>query len=160
MNSIFTETVSYTGQAGSYKSVTVYLLQLICKFCNLSSSGFTLKVTYYFVDMYRTSETTVSSSNKIGWKYRAKISAYAANLPLGYHLVWYEGDTQVSNEATFTTGALTSNHTYTAKIADETGKIVSAAEQEKSVTVSVKTGFFDKLISFFSRLFGNDITTL
>lgn len=102
---------------------------------------------------------TVPNSNKIGWKYRAKMTA-SANLPEGYHLVWYEGNTPVSDEATFTTNQLTSDHTYTAKIADASGKIVSSVSQEKSVTVSVKTGFFDKLISFFSRLFGNDITTL
>lgn len=101
----------------------------------------------------------VPSGKTIGWKYKAKMTA-TADLPEGYHIVWYEGSTEKSNNATLTTENLTSSHTYTAKIADKNGKIVSLADQEKSVTVNVKTGFFDKLVSFFQRLFGSDVTTL
>jgi len=101
-----------------------------------------------------------TGTKQINWKYRAHLEASATNLPDGYHIAWYEGKTRVSNKADFTTEGLTSVHTYTAKIVDASGNAVSAASQEKTVKIEVKSDFFSKIISFFSRLFGSDIAEI
>ena len=99
-------------------------------------------------------------NKQINWKYKAQLVAIATNLPEGCKVVWYEGNKPVSDNADFTIGSLTENHTYTAKIVDAGGKVVSTSAQEKTVTVEVKTDFFSKIISFFMRLFGSDVTKL
>ena len=38
--------------------------------------------------------------------------------------------------------------------------MISSPSQEKTVTIEVKSDFFTKIVSFFSRLFGSDITKL
>ena len=104
--------------------------------------------------------TAPSGNKQINWKYKAQLVASASNLPEGCKVVWYEGNKPVSDGANFTTGSLTESHTYTAKIVDAGGKVVSTSAQEKTVTVEVKTDFFSKIISFFMRLFGSDVTKL
>ncbi|MBR4766930.1 MAG: leucine-rich repeat domain-containing protein [Clostridia bacterium] len=109
------------------------------------------------------STATVSAptgTKSLNWRYRAHLVASAENLPERCHIAWYEGNTKVSDNADFTTGSLTSNHTYTAKIVDASGTVVSNSAQEKTVKVEVKTDFFSKIISFFSRLFGSDVVDI
>ena len=109
------------------------------------------------------SKVTISAptgTKSVNWRYRAHLVASAANLPAGYHVAWYEGNTKVSDNADYTTGSLTSDHTYTAKIVDANGNVVSNSSQEKTVKVEVKSDFFSKIISFFSRLFGSDLVDI
>ena len=106
---------------------------------------------------------SVPASGTVRWKYRVKMTAKASGLPKGYHLEWWKGKEAVSKTATLVTGPLTDKtNVYTAKICDSSGKPVSTAAQEKSatVTVTVQTGFFAKIISFFTRLFGSDLVEL
>lgn len=104
--------------------------------------------------------TAPSGTKTVNWKYKAHLFASASNLPDGYKVVWYEGKAKVSDGSDYTSANLTSNHTYTAKIVDGSGKIVSTSAQEKTVTITVKTDFISKLISFFSRLFVGDVTDI
>ena len=99
--------------------------------------------------------TAPEGTKTINWKFKAQMKAEAKDMPSGYHVAWFEGDKNVCDKDEFTTESLTDNHTYTAKIADSAGKAVSAASQEKSVTIEVKSDFFTKIISFFMRLFGS-----
>ncbi|MBR6336077.1 MAG: hypothetical protein IKR90_08000 [Clostridia bacterium] len=104
---------------------------------------------------------SVPASGTVRWKYRVKMTAKASGLPKGYHLEWWKEKEAVSKTATLVTGPLTDKtNVYTAKICDSSGKPVSTAAQEKSVTVTVQTGFFAKIISFFTRLFGSDLVEL
>lgn len=100
---------------------------------------------------------TVPDSNFVNWKYRAILTTSSDALPEGYHVAWFEGETLVEDGDVLTTDPLTSGHKYTAKIVDSDGIVVSKESQNKSVVVLVKDGFFDKIISFLTRLFGNDI---
>ena len=102
------------------------------------------------------SKIVISSPNgikDIRWKYKAHLIA-KADLPKGYRLVWYKGKDRVSTGPDYTTGMLTANAEYTARIETEDGKPVSTSAQEKPLTLNVKDDFFTKIISFFVRLFG------
>ena len=50
---------------------------------------------------------------------------------------------------------LKASRTLTAKIIDSNGNVQSDEDgkMEKEITITVKTGFFDKIKSFFLRLF-------
>ena len=91
----------------------------------------------------------------------AKIIASATGLPKGYKLAIYEGDSQKkavtandAGEATveFETGAVTVDRTFTVKVLDASGKEVDG--KSKTITIDVNDGFFQKIISFFLKLFG------
>ena len=91
----------------------------------------------------------------------AKIIASATGLPKGYKLAIYEGNSQkksvTANDAgeaavEFETGALTSDRTFTVKVLDTSGKEVDG--KSKTVTIDINDGFFQKIISFFLKLFG------
>ena len=116
-------------------------------------------VTPVETDISKVSITAPSGNKTINWKYRAQLTA-TATLPAGYKVLWFENGKAVSDSGEFTTGALTEAHTYTAKIVDSTNKPISKESQEKKVTIEVKSDFFTKIISFFSRLFGSDITKI
>jgi len=127
----------------------------------------------------------LAGSTTIGWKNKAYISAPLSGFKDGTNpynetlnmikVGWYEGDELIavtepemlyyykSNSRTkcFCTERLTSAHTYTVKIvmlrkSENQYVAVSRPSQEKSITISVKTGFFDKITYFFQRLFGQD----
>ena len=111
-------------------------------------------------DVSKTVITAPTGKKEINWKYRAELIATSANLPAEYHLAWFEGNNNVCDSNDFTTEVLSSTKTYTVKIVDKDGKIVSTSAQEKTVTIEVKSDFFSKLISFFLRLFGSDVTKI
>ena len=96
----------------------------------------------------------------VNWKYKAHLTASANNLPDGYKVIWYEGSKPVSKDGEYTSGNLTSQKTYTAKIVDKSGNPVSSEAQEKTVVVEVKSDFITKIVSFFSRLFGSDVVDI
>lgn len=127
-------------------------------------------------------EIIVPDNQTVGWKNKAKISAAVKSLSseLNCYLAWYENDkmvgvsklkydynvggvtyTKVYVSEPFITEPLTSSHTYTAKFViydsdlDEY-HIVSQHRQEKTITIDVKSGFFDKILYFFQLIFGKD----
>lgn len=110
-------------------------------------------------DISKVTISAPSGKKTINWKYRAQLTA-TASLPSGYRVLWFENGKKVSDSGEFTTGNLTETHTYTARIVDSSNKVVSKESQEKTVTIEVKSDFFTKIISFFSRLFGSDITKI
>ena len=110
-------------------------------------------------DISKVTISAPSGKKTINWKYRAQLTA-TASLPSGYRVLWFENGKKVSDSGEFTTGNLTETHTYTAKIVDSSNKPVSKESQEKTVEIEVKSDFFTKIISFFSRLFGSDITKI
>ncbi|MBO4341503.1 MAG: hypothetical protein J5870_00220, partial [Clostridia bacterium] len=108
-------------------------------------------------DVSKVKISAPTGTKKINWRCKAHLTATAANLPGSCHIEWYENGKSVCDKADFVTASLTEAHTYTAKIIDEKGNVVSTPAQEKTVTIEVKDDFFTKIISFFSRLFGSDV---
>lgn len=118
----------------------------------------------------------------IGWKNKAEISAPISGYMGPFQelldtmfIGWYEGDNLLSVTKAdalanvlasngsrvhyFSTERLKTSHTYTARIVVYDGSeytVVSRFNQEKSITINVKTGFVDKITYFFQRLFGQD----
>lgn len=114
----------------------------------------------------------------IGWKNKAHIFAPLSGYigPYGelldtISIGWYEGDKLISVTKPdalssydryryyFDTERLKESHTYTAKIVVDNGSeyiVASRYNQEKSITINVKAGLFDKITYFFQRLFGQD----
>ena len=91
----------------------------------------------------------------------AKIIASASNLPKDYKLAIYEGESQkmsvTANDkgeaaVEIETGAVTSDRTFTVKVLNASGKEVDG--KSKTLTIDVNDGFFQKIISFFLKLFG------
>ena len=140
--------------------------------------AYSITVTGFVLREVLKCEITVPDSTTIGWKNKASICASVKDFPsLGlFEIAWYEGDKMISANKVKSTGnglltepfvtePLTSEHTYTAKIVyynDYTGQyqIMSRQNQEKAITITVKTGFFDKIIYFFQHLFGKDTVEL
>ncbi len=88
------------------------------------------------------------------------MTATADNIPTNYFVALYEGDTQLAKgdnkTVSYTIPKMKAGKTLTAKIIDSNGFVPSTSDgkMEKSFTITVKTGFFDKVKAFFLGLFG------
>ncbi len=133
-----------------------------CDRCDVTSTRTKpgTKLTPEAPDTSKTVISAPSGNRDINWRYRAHLVASAVNLPTGYHLAWFENNSNICDKADFTTGSLTSDKTYTVMIVDKTGKPVGADDKNVTVTLKVKNDFITKIISFFSRLFGGDVTEI
>ena len=133
-----------------------------CDRCDVTSTRTKpgTKLTPEAPDTSKTVISAPSGNRDINWRYRAHLVASAVNLPTGYHLAWFENNSNICDKADFTTGSLTSDKTYTVKIVDKAGKSVGADDKNVTVTLKVKNDFITKIISFFSRLFGGDVTEI
>lgn len=88
-----------------------------------------------------------------------ELSVNTSSLPAGAQIVWYDGDTQIGTGEKLTYNNLKSTAVITAKIFDADGNALKDADGKEIVmteTISVKTGFWQKLISFFKNLFKMD----
>ena len=85
-----------------------------------------------------------------------RMSAQAANVPEGTVIAWYVDGVKRGEGATFDLSP-ESGAVVTVKLIDLSGRIIThenGTEITASQTVNVKSGFFQKLISFFKNLFG------
>ena len=102
----------------------------------------------------------VIESATVGYKATVTVMAAADNVPVGCFVALYDGETQVAkgdNKAvTYTMTKMKASKTLTAKVIDLNGNVQSNADGklEKQITITVKTGFFDKVKAFFLGLFG------
>ena len=110
-----------------------------------------------------TDETTSISINRVNGekvlKYgeQLKLTAIVENMPENAMIEWYINGKAVGEGETYTTPVAESDFTVEVKIVDEEGEVLHDVENEEiadSQTVTVKAGFFQKLISFFKNLFG------
>ncbi len=105
----------------------------------------------------------VKSSASVDYRANVTITATADNVPSGYVLAIYDGNSELTrgdNKAvSFKAGNMTANRTFTVKVIDPNNKAVqkdsNGAELSKNCEVKVNTGFFAKLIAFFRGLFGS-----
>lgn len=85
-----------------------------------------------------------------------RLTAEAKNVPEGAKILWYVDGEKCGEGATFDVSP-ESGVTVTVKLVDASGKIITdekGGEISDWQTVNVKSGFWQKLISFFKNLFG------
>ena len=105
-------------------------------------------------------QLSVPENAAVGYKSTVTVTATAAGLPEGFVVALYDGDTQLAKgdntTVTYKMDRMTASKTLTAKIIDLNGNVQSNADGklEKQITITVKTGFFDKVKAFFLGLFG------
>ena len=102
----------------------------------------------------------VPQSTEVGYKSTVTVTATAEDVPEGYFVALYDGDIQLAKgdnkTVSYTMTKMKAGKTLTAKIIDSNGNVQSTADgkMEKDITITVKTGFFDKVKAFFLGLFG------
>lgn len=112
------------------------------------------------VNPTKNAKLNVPQSATVGYKSTVTVTATAEDVPEGYFVALYEGDTQLAkgdNKAvSYTEPKMKEGKTLTAKVIDLNGNVQSNADGklEKEIKITVKTGFFDKVKAFFQSLFG------
>ncbi len=103
----------------------------------------------------------VKASQTVDYKANVTVTATAENVPDGYVLAIYEGNTLRekggNTSVSYKAGTMTANRTFTVKIIDSGNNALKDVEENEikaNCEVKVKSGFFDKLIAFFKGLFG------
>ena len=108
----------------------------------------------------KNAKLNVPASATVGYKAKVAVNATADNVPSGYFVALYEGDTKLAKgdnkTVSYTMTKMKAGKTLTAKIIDANGNVQSNADGklEKEIKITVKTGFFDKVKAFFLGLFG------
>ena len=107
---------------------------------------------------------TVPSNKNINTGIKVAITASVSNLPEEYCIALFDGDTMLkkgdNKSVSYTSDELTESKAYTAKIVDENNNVVSNNAQNKSVVITVNTGLFASILSFFQKLFGRGTINL
>ena len=118
------------------------------------------KKTYY--------DSTVSIKNNTGSKTinygeTLKLSVNTTNMPDGSKICWYVDGVKKGEGEVFEVSFEGGTKIVTVKIIGSDGNVlkdVNGNEISDSETVTVKAGFFQKLISFFKNLFGANRTVV
>ncbi|MBQ7546230.1 MAG: hypothetical protein IJT41_04610 [Clostridia bacterium] len=112
------------------------------------------------VNPTQNAKLNVPQSTEVGYKSTVTVTVTAEDVPEGYFVALYEGDTQLAKgdnkTVSYTMTKMKASKTLTAKIIDSNGNVQSTADGklEKEIKITVKTGFFDKVKAFFLGLFG------
>lgn len=91
---------------------------------------------------------------------KLRLTAETANLPEGAKICWYVNGQQKSEGTTFEVSPSSGSVEVTVMIVDENGNPYNAPETTDSQYVTVNSGFFKKIISFFKNLFGINRTVI
>lgn len=89
-----------------------------------------------------------------------RLTAETANLPDGAKLYWYVDGAKKGEGTTFEVSPASGSVEITVKVVDENGNPYSESDTSASQRVSVNSGFFQKIISFFKNLFGMNRTII
>ena len=115
----------------------------------------------YYAKFKKDTQLNVPQSATVGYKSTVTVTATAEDMPEGYFVALYDGETQLAKgdkkAVSYTmTKKMTESKTLTAKVIDVDGNVQSNADGklEKEIKITVKTGFFDKVKAFFLGLFG------
>ena len=81
----------------------------------------------------------------------ANFSCKVENLPEGATVCWYIDSFEYAKGESCTVKNIKENFAICIKVLDKDGNLIKKTD---SLTVKVKTGFFDKLLGFFRKLFG------
>jgi len=91
---------------------------------------------------------------------KLRLTAEAVNLPEGAKLYWYVDGAKKGEGTTFEVSPTSGTVEVTVKIVDKNGNPYAEAQTSDSQRVSVNSGFFQKIISFFKNLFGLNRTVI
>lgn len=102
---------------------------------------------------------TVSIKNNTGSKTinygeTLRLTANTSNMPADAKIFWYVDGDKAGEGTTFEVSPESGSVEVTVKVVDADGNNYAGADISDSQKVSVKSGFFQKLISFFKNLFG------
>ena len=125
-----------------------------------------LEFTAVFAPIAVTNPTASAVINATGASvdYRTKttFTATATGVPDGYYLAIYDGTNQLAKgsntSVTYNLGELKNSKNLTVKIIDASGNVQKdsvGSELKKDVTISVNSGFWQKIVAFFKSLFGS-----
>lgn len=109
-------------------------------------------------DNYIVSNATVNvgQSKKVDFRSKVTVIATASRIPEGYYLAVFDGSKLCAKgdnrSVSYFAGEMRADTLFTIKIVDANGN-PKGNNFQKNVKISVKTGFFDKLIAFFRGLF-------
>lgn len=99
-------------------------------------------------------------SKTINYGETLRLTAETANLPADAKLYWYVNDVKKGEGTTFDVSLESGSVDVKVKVADKNGNDYSDTEISDSQKVSVNSGFFQKIISFFKNLFGANRTVI
>ena len=101
------------------------------------------------------------TSRTIKYGETLKLTATVTNMPEGTKIAWYVDGSKKAEGQTFSVSPSSGTVTVTVKLIDSDGNALvnsSGNELSDSQKVSVDSGFFQKIISFFKNLFGMNRT--
>ena len=117
------------------------------------------KVTFIPTDM-RYARLDVPEDAAVGYKSTVTVTAATTGVPTGFYVALYDDAEMLAKgdntTVTYKMDKMKASKTLTAKVIDLNDNVQSNADGklEKEITITVKTGFFDKLKAFFLGLFG------
>ena len=117
---------------------------------------------YAIVEVNPTASATLNlkSSASVAYRSDVTITATASNLPSGYFLAIYDGNTLLAkgdnSSVSYHAGEMRNSKTFTVKVVDLNGAVQcnSSGALQKDININVSSGFFAKIIAFFKSLFG------
>ena len=104
-----------------------------------------------------------SGSKTIKYGETLQLTAIATDKPADVNIVWYVDGVKKGEGETFNVSFESGTKTVEVKLADSNGNVLKNAsgnEIKDSESVTVKGGFFQKIISFFKNLFGMNRTVV
>ena len=129
----------------------------------LKASDITIQAIYEKIpNPTADAKLNVKSSSSVDYRANVTITATATDVPVGYVLALYDGNTRIASgdntKVSHNVDNLTASKTYTVKVIDPSNNAVqkdsNGSELSKTCEVKVNSGFFAKLIAFFKGLFG------
>lgn len=104
-----------------------------------------------------------NGSKTINYGETLRLTVITADIPAGVKIYWYVDGLKKGEGETFNISFESGTKTVEVKLVDENGNILMNAngnEISDSERVTIKAGFFQKLISFFKNLFGVNRTVV
>ncbi|MEE1012268.1 MAG: InlB B-repeat-containing protein [Acutalibacteraceae bacterium] len=171
------KTYKFTTDVDGVKTTTEYLYgEKVEKPATPVKSGFeftgwsaqlpdTMPANDVTVDANFRCTASVSIKNNPGTKTikygeKLRLTAVTANLPEGAKLYWYVDGAKKGEGTTFEVSPTSGTVEVSVKIVDINGNPYAEAQASDSQRVSVNSGFFQKIISFFKNLFGMNRTII
>ena len=103
----------------------------------------------------------VRESASVSYRTRVTVTATAYNVPSGYYLAIYEGNTRLAtgnnHSVSYNAGEMTESKTFSVRVIDGSGRIQkdgSNNDLNRNCMVSVNTSFIARIIAVFRGLFG------
>ncbi len=126
----------------------------------LGAADITINAIYEYINPTANSSLIVKSSATVDYLTIVKVTARAENVPAGYKVALYDGDTFITagdnTYVSYDYGEMKSGREFNARIinADNvTMKNDAGNELRANISISVNSGFFKKIIAFFKWLF-------